>query len=295
MIIICVNRITEVQSKYNSMITCQVSHSFTVDLLKNDCASILSVFNEKLLISCGKKLRQLFIYSLQGRYLSTVTISDLDFLYDATWTPRGNIVYTTLESKKVVVMTESGKFRTYNQMLDPQCLSVSNDNVIYLADYKTGVHQSTDDGVSWSRVFKPSEGWHCWQVIKVTTENGDDFWSLEVNNYSNYHLRVYSVDRKHPDCYLTWRDINVITENGVEIYLGNSRLSYDGNANIFLSENANNAVHMFRINGQYQRQLFMSQQIKKPWSMVMDKEKRLYVGQEENIVEIFFITLSNVL
>ena len=102
--------------------------------------------------------------------------------WDATWTPRGNIVYTTCPSNKVVVMSESGKvITTHTQMTLPQYLSVSSDNIIYLADSETGVYQSTDDGISWSLVFKSTDEWHCWQVIKVTTNHCDDFWTLEAS------------------------------------------------------------------------------------------------------------------
>ena len=137
----------------------------------------------------------------------SITINDK--LCEARWTPRGNIVYTTYRNNKVVVMSESGKVITTHKMTSPQCLSVSNDDIIYLTDSETGVYQSTDDGVSWSLVFKPIEGWHCLQVIKVTTDRSDDFWTLEQSGINNWHLCEYSVDRKGSDSNVTWRDINV--------------------------------------------------------------------------------------
>ena len=58
-------------------------------------------------------------------------------VYDATWTPRGNILYT---SNKVMVMPECGKVITkHTHMRNPQRLSVSNNEIIYLADGETGV------------------------------------------------------------------------------------------------------------------------------------------------------------
>ena len=136
------------------------------------------MFNKKLLVSSCQR-SQLLIYSREGRYLSTIAINENDKLCNAKWTPRGNIVYTTDNSKKVVVMSESGKIITKHQMEEPRRFSISNEDIIYLADFKTGVYQSTDDGVSWSLVFKSADGRHCTEVIKVTTYHSDDFWTME--------------------------------------------------------------------------------------------------------------------
>ena len=119
---------------------------------------------------------QLSTYSREGRHLSTITINDYYKLRDATWTHRGNIVYAIDDSNRVVVMSESGKvITTRKKMTSSRYLSVSSDDIIYLAVYDTGVFQSTDDGISWSLVSKPTNGRHCYQVIKVTTDQSDDF------------------------------------------------------------------------------------------------------------------------
>ena len=161
------------------------------------------------------------------------------------WTPRGNIVYTTYRNNKVVVMSESGKVITTHKTTSPQCLSVSND-----------------DGVSWSLVFKSTVGWHCKQVIKVTTDHSDDFWTLEYGGIDNYHLGVYSVDRRRSNGNVTWRDINVPITDGKHINLSFSSLSYDGNMNIFFSDYDNKAVHVLSVNGQYHCLLLSSHHIK---------------------------------
>ena len=277
------------------MTSSQLLQHFTVDELKEWRVDILSVFNDKLLVSRGY-LSQLFIYSREGRPLSTITTNNNDELFDATWTPRGNIVYKKYCSNKVVVMSESGKvITTHTQMTEPKCFSVSNDNIIYLADCKTGVHQSTDDGVSWSFVFKSTDRWHCYQVVKVTIDHSDDFWTLEFRDNNNYHLRVYSVDRKRSDGNVTWRDINVPTTDGKRIDLSNSSLSYDGNMNIFLSDYDNKAVHVFTVNGQYHCQLLSSHHMKnKPFRQAVDKEHQLlYVGQAGGVVEVFKLTYGD--
>ena len=277
------------------MTSSQLLQNFTADQLKNDWANKLSVFNDKLLVSCAG-LSQLFIYSREGRHLSTITTNNNDELWDATWTPRGNIVYTTWYSNEVVVMSESGKvITTHTQMTKPQHLSVSSDDIIYLADYETGVYQSTDDGVSWSLVFKSTDGWHCWQVIKVTTDHSDDFWTLEKSDNYSYHLGVYSVDRRRSDGNVTWRDINVPTTDGKHINLSWSSLSNDGNLNFFLNDYYNKAVHMFSVNGQCHCQLLSSHHFKnEPCRLAVDKERQLlYVGQAKGVVGVFKLTYGD--
>ena len=278
------------------MTSSQLLQNINVDQLKGWIVDILSVFNDKLLVS-GSDLSQLFIYCREGRHLLPITTNDNDKLRDATWTPRGNIVYTTYYSNKVVVMSESGKvITTHTQMTSPGLLSVSYDDIIYLADSKTGVYQSTDDGVSWSLVFKSTDGWHFRQVIKVTTDHSDDFWTLEQSDNFNYHLRVYSVDRRRSDGNVTWRDINFPTTDGKHIDLPwYSRLSYDGNMNIFLSDCENKAVHVLSVNSQYHCQLLSSHHIKNlPRRLAVDKERQLlYVGQTRGVVGVFELTYGD--
>ena len=286
----CVNRSTV--SLCQSVTSSQLLFHFTVDQFKGWGVFIMSVFNDKLLVSCVYYCSQLFIYSREGRHLATITINDNDKLWDATWTPRGNIVYTTFKSNKVVVMSESSEVITTNtQTTSPLYLSVSNDDIIYLANWGTGVYQSTDDGVSWSLVFESTDGRHCMQVIKVTTEDSDNFWTLEYNdNYNNTQLRVYSVDRRRTDGNVTWRDINVTTTDGKHINLSiSSRLAYDGNMNIFLSDYHNIAVRVLSVNGQHNCQLLSSHHIKNnPFRLAVDKERQLmYVGQRESVVRVF--------
>ena len=43
----------------------------------------------------------------------------------------------------------------------------------------TSVYQSTDDGLTWTRMFNITDGWECRQVIKVSTDsNTDVLWTL---------------------------------------------------------------------------------------------------------------------
>ena len=274
------------------MTSSQLLLSFTVDQL--NCVQTLSVFNEKILVGSGyDDVFQLFIYSREGLHLSTPVIKNRDKLNDATWTPRGNIVYTCTTEKylnnKVVIMSESGNFNTTLTLnADLQTLSVSNDNTIYLTDQDNGVLQSIDDGVSWRPVFQPVDGYRCMKVLKATINQTDHFWSLGFTKDENFQIRVYSVDRRRFNSNMTWSDINTTTGGG-KISLPNISLSYDGNMNIFISDHDNKSVHVFLVNGQYHSQLLSSLHIKNnPCKIAVDRNRQLlYVGEEHGVVEVF--------
>ena len=259
---------------------------------------ILSVFNDKILVgrSC---LSQLFIYSREGRHLSTITICDNDIcvMKEAIWTPRGSIAYTVSNyDNSVVVISESCKIiAKCTQIKFAKSLSVSND-IIYLADFRGTVFQSTDDGVSWSMVFKSTNIRRLIQVIKVTTDYSDDFWTLDYNSNYNVRLRVYSVDRRRLNNNVTQRDVNLSTTDAKHINLSShSTLLYDGKMNIFLSDRDNKAVHVLSVNGQYHCQLLSSYNIESiPYRLAVDKERQLlYVGQYEGVVEVFELKYGN--
>ncbi len=216
-------------------------------------------------------------------------------LKDAIWTPSGNIVYTTRNRHNVVAMSESGKvIATYTLMTFAMLLSVSNDNIIYLADDRNTVYQSNDDGVNWKVVFKSTEIWHFSQVIKVTTDYNDDFWTLGTMDLGyTYHLHVYSLDRRRT---VTWKNVSVSTTDDEHIQLGPySTLMYDGKMNIFLSYGFNKAVHVLSVTGQCHWQLLSSHHIKNgSHRLAIDKEYQLlYVGQEWSVVKVFKLKYGN--
>ena len=276
------------------MTSSQLLLNFTVNQFNGEYISILSVFKDKLLVG-SYGFPQLFICSRDGQEghdFSNVSLIRSEEPFDATWTQRGNIVY--MKWNKVVIMSaETGEvITTHTQIANPQFLSVSNDGIIYCADMKTGVYQSTDDGVSWSLVFSSTYEWQCTQVIKVTTDHIDDFWTVEESS-SSYHLRVYSMNRKRSDGNVTWKDINFPTIDGKGINLSwHSKLFHDGGSHIFLSDKYNKAVHVLSVNGQYLRQIVYC--MNEPTSLTLDMTHQLlYVGQLESVVEVFKLTYGD--
>ena len=241
----------------------------------------------------------MFVYSRNGRYIFTIKFNiDDDKLLDATWTPSSNIVYTTKRDKVVAISGLVGNVSTkhtiHTHLRRPMYLSVSNDDVIFLADFYQGVYQSTDEGISWSLVFKSPDGLYFIHVIKVETANNPDFWILR-EKHNNYYIRVYSVDERRPNGNVTWRDINIPQTNGKYIDVSNCLLSYDGSMNIFLFDSKNKAVHVFSVNDQYHYQLLSPEDIMHiPGRLAIDKKSQeLLVGQERSVVEVFKLTYGH--
>ena len=250
------------------------------------CVNILSAFNDKLLIS-SFHISQLFIYSRDGHHISTITIPYNDTLLDAAWTHHGNIVYTTYNNSKVVVMSQVDKvIILYTQMKRPKNLCVLN-NVIYIADFFIGIYQSRNGGENRDLVFsKLPDQWFIYLAIKVTTYHSHDFWTLKTITYNDYHLRVYSEIKEHPVSKLMWRELNFTENNGPAIILKYSSLLYDGNRSILLSEWKKKVVHVLSIN---HCTLLQSSNIKEcPCRLAIDKDRQLlYVGQADRMVGVY--------
>ena len=265
----------------------KLSSSLTVKQLKNNAVRRLATSNGKLLIS-HKESQSFFIYSLENyTCLSIITINETYYereITDVKWTPRGNIVFTVFFKGLLSVITESGEVIVKTLMIKPQCLYISNDDIIYLADLVTGLLQSIDDGVTWNVVYKPTDGWQFKQVIKVTTEKSDDFWIVKHEMRASTHkLGVYSAKRKYsgviPNITKT-RDIDLDVTGGKRVKLRENSLLYDGEMNIFVSDYTNKNVYLFLKTGQYRCQLMSSRDFKQePETLAIDSRKQnLYIG-----------------
>ena len=217
---------------------------------------------------------------------------------DVVWTPRGNMTYTTMESKTVVKILESGKVVTYTQMLNPFCLSVSYDDIIFLVDWKAGIYQSTDDGDSWSLVFRLNQGGLFIQFFKLRNSHQtdeeqvyhktNDFLALEISQPS-FNLCIYNMDKGGHKGNVTWRTVNFNTTSGRQIDLRFSHIFYDNYQYIFMTDYVYRMVHVLTTNGTYHSQFLSSAYIKnKPMKLIVDSANHLlFVGQEKGAVAVF--------
>ena len=279
------------------MISSQLLLNFSFNRLNFSEATILSVSNDKLLISDDRGYTfQFLIYSCEGHHRSNITTNNS--VYDATWTPHGYIVYTAKNSTmyttrrstmKIVVMTEFGEvISEYTQIKYAEHLSVFND-VIYLTASGRNVHQSTDDGISWSHIFKSPQNplWSISQLIRVTTNHSDDFWILNIDANQHFQLGVCSVDMKRSDDNFEWRIINVKDHAYIAMHSLCS-ISYDGKMFIFLGDFTTQAVHVFSVNGQYHCQLLSEKHLSAlPIQLSVDKDRQLlYVSQTGGVIGV---------
>ena len=238
-------------------------------------------------------LAQLFVYSRDGHHLSSIPANDNDTLQDAMWTSFGNIIYTTTNSRKVVLISESGKFIAETLMTNPQYLSISSDNLIYLADSQTGIYESKNDGVSWKLFLKTA--FRCLMLVKVATESNNDFWTLEQYINGNYYLGAYSVNRDLEDNstnYVQWKSVKVYMANGKPINMRYCFLSSDRNMNIFLSDISHKAVHILSATCRQRYQTFSLPYFEnKPFRLALSNEhKLLFVGQDNSTVGVYNLT-----
>ena len=174
------------------------------------------------------------------------------------------------------MVTESSELiATNTHITQPRFLSISTDKIIYVADSKTGVYESTDDGFSWKLIFLNSiNGWSFWQVIKVTIDHIDSFLTLSCRSIG-YHclLQVY---KKRPDGL--WVSTNFINVKGKHLILtGHDYLSYDGRISFLVSNWNNNSIHILPANDHCH--LWSSHFMYNPQRLVVDMERNLtYVG-----------------
>ena len=279
---------TNVESKEDSIL---VSH---LERSKYGIA-ILSLFSDDLLVSSWQA-DNLFVYHVNGYHVNTVRVHNK--LCDAVYTTKGDIVYTSTDHRLVILSNQASAPIVRDDFTYPQYLSTSSDGTIYLADWKDGAYESTDGGFHWNHLFNIDDGYRCWQLIKVQTEQGNAFWSLELKGeikrlrYCFLNRTGIKLDRRN----LEWRDVDLRISHSKFIDLQNSRMAFDDDKRVFINDFNNNAVHVFLTNGQYERQLLSEKHgIKKPCRLAYDRRyQRLYVGQQRGEIKLYHIDCQDV-
>lgn len=227
----------------------------------------------------GAQLGKLLYVYCDDDLVQSLTIPFNDAAYDAVWSPREqhHIVCTTDNTRKAVVLSVSGDVVHQTQMVYPMYLSVSADNDIYVACQSDGVYYSTDNGATWNRLVSKRGLWQFEFALEVAPDNllsNYSVWIIESNNRSKktpvWRLSIYTPRR-------TWTD--VVLPN-TQVNVENSRMTFDGHTNIYMTDWNNTAVHVWSVNGQYVRQLLSSQDLKfRPENVALNKQlTKLYVA-----------------
>ncbi len=125
----------------------------------------------------------------------------------------------------------------------------------------------------------------------LTDRNTDVFWTAEYTS-ELCRLRVYTIDKRQAGNNVTWRDVTVPSNVNVDL---TNNLAYDGHTNIFMKDFVNNAVHVWSVSGQYERQLLVSHVTNQPHRVAVDSQRGnvMYVDQTKGTVSVFELTYES--
>ena len=253
----------------------------------NDKINCMSVRSRKLMMGAWQS-SDLFVYDKSSLNLEK-TISVPGKLRDAVWTSTGHVVCTT-DNSRVTLMTEDGAIIKQTSMFYPHYLTSCADGTLLVADRENGVYQSLDGGASWNCLLKLANGWKVSQVIKVQSiDNQQYLWTLEDNG-SQRRIHKYGI----VDTVVTSGDNDVF--NSVpslpDLNFVYSRLVSTSDV-ILVSDHNAAAVHVISSSGHYISKLAVTRpdNVCKPCGLAIDEgERRLYVGDVSNVINIFNIT-----
>ena len=254
-------------------------NSFTLHDMKFSSITILSFFNYQLLV--GEYKQTFFIFNQNMKHIRTIHTkycADSSLIRDAIWTPKGDILYAQSQCNKVYLISDYDAFITANTVTDPRKFSIF-DNNIYLADYYSGVYQSTDDGFTWTLILKSANEGHFCQAIKIIADSYSYFWTLEMLQEVTY-LQVYRADTRNADSTETFINTN-LNRPFQTIVEGNSQIWYDGRTFVFAGKSMIQGFQVYSLNGEYRFTLLPSENKlhSKPnytiMSVTMDREHRI--------------------
>jgi hypothetical protein len=201
-------------------------------------------------------------YDAEGRHVSSVWkmpehFMVYDFVLDATWTPRGNIVFTIFSvPTRVVTMTRTGDVVAKTTLGSAYSLSVSADNVIYVACGLEGVYQSADDGLTWSRLFPCSDN-YAEQAIKVFSDINTDIFYVLGKVAGNWCLREYRLTKRQSNNNVKWRDVALLCDDPSYDYIN---MAFDGRTKVFVTKpKADKALRVFSVSQRTETTLDLSE------------------------------------
>ena len=218
-------------------------------------------------------------------------------IYDAIWTPSGNILMTVVNDGNILKITaSSGKSEVQALMTNPGYLSLSDNNdVIYLVDNETDIYQTSDEGKSWRRLtVQITDGNKCIKFMKVSTEQSNDYWTLELVSKPSekyYVLRQYVTNKREAGEIITAKDFQQYPSLGLNGTVSFDTFRYNNSAYfLFLSDYNTKKLNVYFINGQYQ-QLFSSAALSNhPLKLTVDRNKRrLFVALSNSTINKYYV------
>lgn len=224
-------------------------------------SGILSVSSAgRLILGKSGVSNELLIYTTGGSHVTTLNVAVSRVVYDAVWTPRGNIVCAA--DTNVVVLSSAGEILKKTENATGRYFSVSQDGDIYISD-KKNVYKSTDDGMTWTVMFSAPDGNISIQLaIKVSSKQYNDlFWTVEYKYPVPPLIKItqllcrYTLS-KTADSTVSGVTRHVITmptrlNKKVSVKL----LTFDGHSTIFALLDNNLDVFMWSITGKFNGQL----------------------------------------
>ena len=277
----------------NKVIKTILVKTISVPELMNDEYGIttLSVNDNSLLVSSLRNA-QVYRYSKDGIKLSTFAVPVTN-LWSVAWLNNSQLICTSNYYNNSIVMSEASDNKTILTTFKHGLhiyVSMSKCNVFYFSDYTKSLYKSEDAGKTWSVVFNLPTGYLMYQAIPVRNDNKEKqvFWTRTKN--SEEYLKECTVDKQG---LATWRDIELITQSGKTIQLGDwrSMMVYDDNDTIFVSCPKDNAVYAFLISsGRQIDSLSITEELDEPSGLALDnKEKLLYIGNKGSVIKVFHL------
>jgi hypothetical protein len=287
-------------------VSAKLVRSFQVDTRAHSVSSLSVSRRTGLLLIGEMHSTNVFLYTMEGKNVSSISLPQGDKLSDVAWTPlRDNIVYTGKNSElglndAICVMSVNGVViaRTKWFYSVSHYISVSSDNTIYITHIVHGLSVSKDDGITWTRVqpilLNSQPKWEVEYAIKVSNANhtADELWSLErtFSGY-NYRLRACKLDSQSGNVLNSWRNITQFTSaaNNYDIF----KLLYDGDSNVYmLSSSGEKSLSVFSVNGDYVCQLFSFKDYVIPIRSLAVSRQRdfLYLGTNSRYISVYALS-----
>ena len=250
----------------DDLVSVEVENDYFID---GSDFSILSVFNDKLLVRTSDKHR-LLVYNNVGSYQTIIGMTYS--IIDAKWTPDNNVVCIQQRSKySLVLLKLSGQEITHTDMIYTLAINDCIDG-FYVVDWPNyqnqgvgfaNVYRSTDNGYSWSLMFKLSGKSKFGLFVKVFSDHSDDYWTTRYDNfYEKSFLCIYSVNRTLPFSNATAKDVLDSRYGSKSHFEGGimNWLLFDGKKTVIVGShmNGNNSIHSFLPNGTYHIKLYSS-------------------------------------